>query len=160
MQTAFRILKAEARKDHTLVVGPVLVPEVPDNQGDVAGAEVIEAGAHDYLAKSRTPGLMHRYMLGGQSAEIVESYIDRTGKSLPGVTLEPGTWVVAMRVRDEKLRKLIADGTLTGFSIGGRGRGYDVDKATAVRKRFDEIGGLQDDDIEEAFADPSAEADE
>ena len=41
--------------------------------------------------------------------------------------MKKGSWVVTFKVYDEKLRKMIKDGTLNGFSIGGRSAVEEVE---------------------------------
>ena len=119
----YEFAKAEEHPDYTFILGPVLVPEKVDRQGDVISADVIEKAAHDYMEDSQRPGLMHQLMLGTRDARVVESFIARTNMKMGGRTIKKGTWMVAMRVYNEELRKMIRAGKFTGFSIGGHGTG-------------------------------------
>ena len=121
-RSAYEFLKAEEYEDHTFVLGPVLVPDIEDAQGDIINAEEIEKAAHEYLAESATPGVMHAAMLGSRDAQVVESYITRVVMKNGDVELPIGTWMLAMNVYSAKLRKFIKDGKLRGFSIGGGAR--------------------------------------
>lgn len=109
---------------YTFVLGPVLVPDRIDKQGDLIEASEIEKAAHGYMEDSQRGGFMHSEMLSKRSVQLVESYIKRTkprNTSNPIDQLPEGTWLIAYRVYDEELRKMIRAGRLTGFSIGGRG---------------------------------------
>lgn len=114
--------KTEEHPEYTFVLGPVLVPEVIDKQGDVISAEEIELAAHDYMEDSQRPGLMHQLMLGTREAQVVESYVLRSKVKVGGRSLAKGTWMVGMRIYNSQLRTLVRDGQLTGYSIGGRGK--------------------------------------
>ena len=118
-------LKTEEHPDYTFVLGPVLVPDKPDLQGDVISSDEIEKAAHDFMQDSQRPGLMHQLMLGSRDASVVESYILRRSYKVGSRSLAKGTWMVAMRVYNKDLRKLIREGTLKGYSIGGHGQGTD-----------------------------------
>lgn len=116
------IIKAEDAKDHTLVFGAVLVPDKVDHQGDAIAADEIESAAHRFMEDSQTPGLMHEVELAKRKAVIVESYVAKGRTTVKGKAYPRGTWFAAMKVYDSKLRKMVRDGTLAGFSIGGRSR--------------------------------------
>lgn len=116
------ILKSREHPEYTFVLGAVLVPESPDFQGDVAGADLIEKAAHDFLDNSGRPGLMHSQMMGQHDVSVVESYVTRDNCTIEGRDIPAGSWVIGMRVRNPVIRKSIRDGKLRGFSIGGRGK--------------------------------------
>jgi len=119
------ISKIAEHPDYTYILGPVLIPDAIDHQGDVVSADVIEKAAHDYMQDSQRPGLMHKQMLGNREVQIVESYILREPTIYKGKTLPTGTWMAGMRVYDATLRKHIREGRLRGFSIGGKGKRID-----------------------------------
>lgn len=99
-----------------LVYGVVLVPEVEDAQGDIVSAEEIEKAAHNYLRAFRVVGDSHEV---AADAEVVESYVAPVDISLGGQTIEKGSWVMAVKVNDEKMWEAVQKDEYTGFSIGG-----------------------------------------
>jgi hypothetical protein len=117
----YAFAKAEEHPDYTFVLGPVLVPEEIDKQGDIISSEEIEKAAHDYIQDSRRPGLMHQLMLGTLDAQVVESYVTRGEYHIGKQTIKEGTWLVGMRVFNKRLREMIRSGKLKGYSIGGVG---------------------------------------
>lgn len=118
------ICKVEDADDHTFVWGPALIPEVTDRQGDVISKEEIEETAHAFLADGGRPGLLHKVMLGNRDAAVVESSVLRQPHKISKKeTLPVGTWMVGMRVYNSRIRKLVLDGELTGYSVGGQGVG-------------------------------------
>ncbi len=130
------LTKSLEASDHTFVLGPVLVPETVDFQGDIIGAEEIEKAAHEFTANSMRAGLMHSVMLQKRDTEIVESYITRCDTVINGEVIPAGSWVVGMKVYNMQLRKMIRDGVLTAFSIGGSATRFaiedDVSKTQAA----------------------------
>lgn len=123
-------LKTEEHPDYTFVLGPVLVPEVIDKQGDIISEDEIELAAHDYMEDSQQPGLMHQLMLKRRDAQVVESYILRSPVKVGKRSIAKGTWMVAMRVYNDRLRKLVREGQLKGYSIGGRGKSVEESEET------------------------------
>ncbi len=119
----FAIAKTSEHPNYSYVLAPALVPEAVDHQGDIISAEEIEKAAHDFMADSQQPGLMHKTMLRKHDSQIVESYILRSAQKFGKITYPAGTWFVGMRVYNPEIRKRIREGKLTGFSIGGRGKG-------------------------------------
>lgn len=120
------IFKVDEEKH--IVYGKALVPDRYDLQGDLVTKEDVEKAAHDFLLniqkayadlvsgiKSNTKasqiGLMHKVFKGvGGFGYVVESYID-----------PEGSWILGTKVTDNKVWKMIKDGTITGYSIGGSG---------------------------------------
>lgn len=124
---SLNLTKSLEMSDHTFVLGPVLVPEVTDFQGDIVSAEEIERVAHEFTANSMRAGLMHSTLLAKRQTEIVESYITRGPTVINGETIPAGSWVVGMKVYDMTLRKYIRDGVLAAFSIGGHATKFVIE---------------------------------
>jgi hypothetical protein len=114
---AFEKLHDEKR----LVGGIVYEPDVEDSQGDWARAEEIEKAAHNFLAESKTLGLMHKEAAGPR-AEIVECAIAHDNFLMGKQTIRKGTWFMVVRVKDDSLWDMVKRGEITGFSMGGRAR--------------------------------------
>jgi len=125
VRTNFEIVKVLDESEFTYVLGPVLVPESVDKQGDIVSREEVEKAAHGYMEDSQRPGLMHRLMLGNRDAAVVESYLTRVEHKFGKRTIPEGTWMVGMRLYEERLRKLVLSGEMRGYSIGGQGVGIE-----------------------------------
>lgn len=110
----------------------VLEPDVVDLEGDTHSTEVIEAGAHDFLANFNTnrarpsgmPGteVGIQHLIIGIDADIVESYIapcDLSPLEWNGAVVKKGTWIIVLRVRDDALWAKVEAGEFTGVSYGG-----------------------------------------
>lgn len=100
--------------------------QVVDYSGDVIGGltvteamDEVRKMAHDFITDHRVAKMLHK---GKQIGEFVESVIidDAFAKALGASTKRRGWWV-GMRVDDEDVRKMVRDGKLRQFSIGGRG---------------------------------------
>jgi len=114
-----RVCKVDEHPDYTLVVGVVMLPDLIDNQGDFADADVIERAAHGFMEESGRPALMHKTRLTKREASIVESQIVRSANySIGGTKVPIGGWVIAMRVYDPATRAALRKGLFRGFSIG------------------------------------------
>jgi len=105
-----------------LVTGVVFIPDRPDSQGDVISAEEIEYSAHDYMIRSRLSDLQHKIVLGNNSVVPVESYIAPQELVVNGITIPAGSWVMTVKVFDDKIWEMVKRGELNGFSISGVGR--------------------------------------
>lgn len=114
-----------------VVKGPVLRPEIRDRQGTIMSADVILDAAHDFLSRLNadqdpsTPGFMHKEF--NRDLVIVESYITDQDqeydlKSGEKCHVPHGSWMMGVKVNDDKIWEGVKNGTFKGFSIGGRAR--------------------------------------
>lgn len=108
----------KADSEERFVLGEVLVPEDVDAQKDIYSADEVRNAAHKFMEDYRNVGLMHRSLVN-TGAKIVESYIAPCDFTVGDAKIKKGTWMLAVRVLDEKLWKAVKGGELTGFSIGG-----------------------------------------
>lgn len=95
-----------------------------DTQDDQVEDAVIIKAAHDFMANSRTGGLLHAMRDDGrphQGGQIVESLVFTPDiqKAL-GVDLGVTGWFIGYRVDDDDAWSLVKSGDLKAFSIGGR----------------------------------------
>lgn len=102
--------------------GYVLVPGVPDFQGDRASMEEVEKAAHRFMRnlidsrhKGEAGALEHQVFTG--VAYPIESHIDVRG--VHGVR---GGWFVLTQVTDDEVWEGVLRGEIIGYSIGGSGR--------------------------------------
>ena len=103
-----------------IVTGPVLVPLTVDLQGDFELPEDIEMTAHKFMEDARKIGEMHRKF--GNIGIPVESWILREPIfTKQGRFYPTGTWMMSVKVTDEKVWRKVLNGELNGFSIGFRG---------------------------------------
>ena len=111
-----------------VVLGPILIPDLPDSQNDTMTAEDIEQTAHNFLADARLVGREHSDTWDG--AQVVESYIAPCELSFADEMYGPqvvpkGSWILGVRIPEESWADVL-DGSVTGFSVGGWGEREDV----------------------------------
>lgn len=115
------IVKANTEKRE--VTGVVLQPEVTDAQGDIIGEDVIEQAAGDFLAsfnKSTTLGLQHKAF--NKRFELRQSFIAPSDMVIANKTVRKGSWLMVVKVLDDKVWQAVKDAKVTGFSIGGKAK--------------------------------------
>ncbi len=117
------LLQKEAT-DH-FVLGPVLVPDTFDLQGDRIDAAEIRKTAHRFMEFHRQLGLDHEEMVH-EDLVILENQImlaDVVVKDFAGQsrTITRDTWLLGVGIRSEPIWNRIQKGTLRGFSMGGSG---------------------------------------
>ena len=117
------IIKADVEKQ--LVYGIVLEPGSVDAQNDTISTDEIERAAHVYLQDSRVIGESHK---AKAKANVVESYLAPIEFTLGGQNVTKGTWVMAVKINDDKMWNSIKEKKFNGFSIGGFSKRIPVDK--------------------------------
>jgi len=115
--------------EHRQVFGYVLVPDLPDFQGDVVSSKSVEQAAHSFLKvmsgrrqQGSGTGLEHDSFDG--HGHPIESFIDHDGKF--GVK---GGWVLGTQIVDPIIWDKIKSGEIRGYSIGGRGTRRPIEGA-------------------------------
>ncbi len=100
--------------DRQIVYGPVLIPDMPDSDGDVVSKDKIERVAHRFLEEYRLMEHMHTLK---SVARPVESYIAPVDIELGGNRIPQGSWVMGAKVNDPDAWDDVKTGKLTGFSV-------------------------------------------
>ncbi len=115
--------------DRRIVYGPVLIPDVPDTDGDVVSADKVERVAHRFMEEYRLMEHMHTLK---SVARPVESYIAPTDLDLGQSRVPKGSWVMGAKVVDDDAWNDVKSGKLTGFSVvavpSGAMKGKTVEK--------------------------------
>ena len=108
------------KNEDRYILGIVLEPETKDAQGDVYDAATIKRAAHEYLAKWRHRGFMHKIPINDQ-VDLVENIFVHPEMELKvnGAKMKTGTWLAGFVVHGDAYWKKIKDGKITGLSIGG-----------------------------------------
>jgi hypothetical protein len=99
-------------------------PLYPDAQGEIYSRPVIRKAAHEWMLNHRMFDVQHEIYLGEHQAKVVESYLapvdfDLTMPDGSSRRVYRGSWLIVVKVFDEKLWEAIKDGKLTGFSMNG-----------------------------------------
>jgi Putative phage serine protease XkdF len=122
--------KAARSDDRRLVGGYAYVSKVGgqllhDTQGDSIEPEDLREAVHEFMKSGRTMGVMHipgpdgKPIAGGEIVEMAVLAGDfRPPHMSPDVD---ALWVVA-KVHDDMVWTMIKDGSLSAFSIGGKGQ--------------------------------------
>lgn len=119
---------AKANEEQQTVTGIVLQPEVTDAQGDIYSAEIVRESAYAFLAnfnKQTKLGLQHSTFPKNKLA-LVESYIAPISFALNTYVIKEGSWVMTVKVLDNKLWLMVKAGKIKGFSIGGKAKVKDL----------------------------------
>lgn len=108
------ILKKDDQGFERVVLGEVLIPDVPNVYGDIHTRENVREFAYWYMANTRNWywDLNH----DGEDVEdrviMVESFIAREGDP----DFIDGAWVLGAWIRDDDIWQQILDGELNGYS--------------------------------------------
>ncbi len=114
------IIKSERLLKEGKVLGVVYEPNTIDLQGDYATAEEIEKAAHKFMEDHQTINEMHRKSLSKADVAIIESGIARADFEEGGQTIITGSWVLGVKVKSPRLRKLVKEGKINAFSMEGQ----------------------------------------
>jgi len=97
---------------------------VTDHQSDQIETSELTKAMHDFMMKSRKGGIMHFSENGDtlQGGEVVECIVfsPDVQKAL-GIDLKKVGAFIGYKVHDKAVWKMVKDGTLKAFSIGGSG---------------------------------------
>lgn len=126
-----RIAKRYGEK--RIVIGEVYVPYDPadpstiDTHGHACTAEAIEKAAYAFMEQLKNGNIDVQHNFFSGYGTVVESYIAKEGDPL----FKAGTWVVGVKVTDEKVWDKIQKGDITGFSLAGSARLTDPSEVTS-----------------------------
>jgi site-specific DNA-adenine methylase len=107
----------EKADEERFVYGIVLEPEVVDSQGDVYSEAEVRDAAHKFIAEFQNIGIQHSKL--AKQVDILESFLAPTAFKEGSRSIKKGTWLLAVRVKDDRVWRDIKAGKFTGFSIGG-----------------------------------------
>lgn len=109
-----QLLNRDANGFQRVVLGEVLIPDVPNVYGDFQTRENIQEFAYWYMSE-----IGNWYMDIDHEGEeiddrvvIVESFIARDGDQ----DFIPGSWVLGTWIRDDEIWQKILDGEINGYS--------------------------------------------
>jgi len=105
------------KNDEQVVCGIVYEPDEVDSQGDTTDAEEIRKACFYFMEHGGEIRLNHK---GSRiDATVLENYIAPADFVVEGRPVKKGSWVMSVRVNDEKIWKGIKDGDFQGFSMAG-----------------------------------------
>lgn len=134
------ILKVD--EEQRVVTGVVYEPNVPDSQGDFMEADVIEKTAYAFMENHQNIDIKHNFKTNNQ-IKVIESYIAKNEETIGNKKVQPGTWVMSVKVNDDTVWEGVKKGDFNGFSMGGTGVKEEVQiKETPTSITKDEKGLL------------------
>lgn len=119
-----RIEKAEEKR---LVTSIVLQPEITDAQRDITNEDEIEKTAHRFVAdynRYTKIGYMHKDFR--RKLQLAESWTTKGPQIIGGKNIKEGTWLMTVKVLDDKVWKGVKAGKIRGFSVGGRAKAEQI----------------------------------
>lgn len=124
--------------EQRFALGPVLIPDQVDLQGDTVSAAEIEKSERRFMELYQNSGDQHEAApdeikgfrdgnpdLANGKIVIVESYIvrdDRGFAIINGRQVKSGTWLMGSLYHDDEIWDQVKSGAKTGYSIGGYAR--------------------------------------
>lgn len=164
-----KICKAvDGDEDERFVLGVVLEPTdgsdgnpiKPDTDGDVYNAEEIRKAAYWFMENGKQHGILHGPEFGGEifpegddRIVLLENFI--TPVDIPegafgegSLPIKKGTWMMGLRINDDKLWQDVKDKEINGLSIGGVARETPFDEVENAQR-------LEDFQVEEVSTVPS-----
>lgn len=111
---AVRILKREGVVFEQVVMGELIIPDVPNVYGDIYTRESVRDFCYEFARQGFGIDINHDQVdVQGTHAYIIESFIARPGDP----DFIEGAWVVAMKIPDEATWQRVLDGDLNGYSF-------------------------------------------
>jgi hypothetical protein len=113
----------KANNEEQTVTGVVLEPETTDAQMDIYDANVIRSAAHDFCSNHNVNsklGFMHKDFK--RDFELYESWITPQEVTVADKIVKAGSWVITVKVNDPAVWKMVKEGKIKGFSIGGKAK--------------------------------------
>lgn len=113
-----REMRIKKTGEERYVLGIVLEPEVVDAQKDIYSSDEVRAACYRYMEDFQNSGLMHSQLVNGR-VRLLENYLAPVDFSIGEEQVKKGTWLQALRIRDDGIWSAVKGGDLTGLSIGG-----------------------------------------
>lgn len=107
----------KADNDEHIVCGIVYEPDIVDAQGDKANEAEIRKAAYQFIENIQKFKVNHK----GKAVKVklLESYIAPQDFKISGQEVKKGSWVLTVRVLDDKIWTDVKKGILTGWSMAG-----------------------------------------
>ena len=139
MITIGTVAKATPEFDTTgEILALVYVPELPDSDGDSAGAGVIKEACSSFAKNGLNLDIRHNNMpISKDKAFVAQSFIVQKGdtrfedvKLTDGTSVDPeGGWALSIKLEDKDLRELYKEKGWQGVSMFGYGTTEEVAKS-------------------------------
>jgi len=113
------LFKSDSLLKEGIIKGVVYAPEEVDLQGDIASEVEIEKACHGFMMNYLCLNIEHKVSIDDSQASVVENYIAPCDFIEGRQKIKKGSWVVAVQLFDEDLKRAYQSGELTGFSFEG-----------------------------------------
>lgn len=117
LQKSLTVVDVQKSDDQRIVSGIVYEPDTLDAHGDFMTEASIKDMAYYYMEHGKVVGFQHTKD-ATRDVAILESYLTPYEGVLEGRKIKKGTWMMTVRVNNQKLWNMIKSGKLTGFSFG------------------------------------------
>ena len=149
------LLLKEIDSEKRILMGAALIPDKSIYRRSESGDEyyiyfskdTVRKASELFFKKSNHQNATYEHEKKIDNMTIVESWIvedrakDKT--ALYGMDVPAGTWMVSMKVDDEKIYNDAKEGTIKGFSIEGYfADKYDLNKKSDKQKTIDKLKDL------------------
>jgi SAM-dependent methyltransferase len=116
----FKFLKVD--KKQQIVGGIVYAPGEEDSQGDYTDKKEIEKAMYRFMEKYSKDSKRIKVMHKGETKHfpILECFQPDADIKKGGQEIKAGSWWLMIKVPDKEIWKLVENGSLTGFSMGGQ----------------------------------------
>jgi len=114
-ELTFKLLDVKGEE----VFGVVYSPNEKDADGDEADAETIMNACYEYNTNYQSLHFRHSFPLSKEQAQLLESYIAPVDFTFNDHVVKAGSWLQRWRVKDADLQRMIREGNIVGFSLGG-----------------------------------------
>jgi hypothetical protein len=113
----------ESPKERRLVTGVAMAAHEVDGEGEWFSDETCLDSMIDYMVKSRNVGFEHVVDINND-VDIIENWQLRDDTQHAGKLVRKGSWMMTLRIYSDRYWNAYKNGTLAGFSVGGKG--YNV----------------------------------
>lgn len=109
--------------ERRLTYSIVYEPNVTDAHQDFATPAEIEKAAHgfmeEYALMQGATGIDHARDTTPAQVVVVESYIAPVDFQLGGQAVKKGSWIMVMKIHDDRIWEAVKSGRYTGYSLEG-----------------------------------------
>jgi hypothetical protein len=131
------VLKSDAESEvERFALGPVLIPGVPDTQGDEYDEKEVRKACHWWMENcgmfSQKHTLQGGRMLTGNEIVALENYIMPVDGNINGKPHVQGTWMLGSRVNDDDIWGQVEAGDMTTWSMGASAVAFPTEESAAV----------------------------
>ena len=119
LQEEISISLFKVSDDEHIVGGVVYEPMKVDTQKDFATAKDIKEACYYYMEHAQQFKIQHKGEFLTKKIKILENYIAPVDFEVNNEKVRKGSWILIIRVLDNKIWKDIKEEKITGFSMAG-----------------------------------------